>query len=58
MQGIVVMAARPGRVIREIAVNEPFPRDNRFRVSPRFSLLCAEVLEALTEAEQQGKGVA
>jgi NitT/TauT family transport system ATP-binding protein len=53
---IVVMAARPGRVIREIAVDEPFPRDDRFRVSARFTALCAEVMEALTQAQRSEGG--
>jgi NitT/TauT family transport system ATP-binding protein len=52
---IVVMAARPGRVIREIAIDAPFPRDDRFRVSPRFTQLCAEVMDALTEAQASGE---
>ena len=30
---IVVMAARPGRVIRELQVDEPYPRGEAFRTS-------------------------
>jgi NitT/TauT family transport system ATP-binding protein len=30
---VAVMAARPGRVIAEVAVDAPFPRDDEFRVS-------------------------
>ncbi len=30
---IVVMAARPGRVFAEIAVDAPYPRDDSFRTS-------------------------
>ena len=33
---IVVMAARPGRVFEEIAIDAPYPRDDAFRTSPRL----------------------
>jgi NitT/TauT family transport system ATP-binding protein len=47
---IVVMAARPGRVVAEIAVDEPYPRTNEFRVSARFNALCIQVSGALQAA--------
>ncbi len=37
---IVVMAARPGRVFDEIAVDAPYPRDEAFRTSPDYAALC------------------
>ena len=37
---IVVMAARPGRVFREIAVDAAYPRDEAFRTSPEYAALC------------------
>ncbi|MDB5893257.1 MAG: nitrate/sulfonate/bicarbonate transporter ATP-binding protein, partial [Rhodoferax sp.] len=40
---IVVMAARPGRVVADIAINEPYPRSASFRHTPRFGAWCAEV---------------
>jgi NitT/TauT family transport system ATP-binding protein len=37
---VAVMAARPGRVIAEIAVDEPYPRTDAFRLSPDFAAQC------------------
>jgi len=34
---VVVMGARPGRVLAEIAIDEPYPRDDAFRHSPAFA---------------------
>jgi NitT/TauT family transport system ATP-binding protein len=53
---IIVMAASPGRIIDEIIVDEPFPRDESFRVSTRFAKLCADVLNALSNAQQPNHG--
>jgi NitT/TauT family transport system ATP-binding protein len=47
---IVVMAARPGRIFGELAIDEPHPRDDSFRTSPRFAKLCRELSALLTEA--------
>jgi NitT/TauT family transport system ATP-binding protein len=47
---IVVMAARPGRVIREIAVDAPYPRDEDFRTSAEYAGHCRRASEALKEA--------
>ena len=47
---IVVMAARPGRVIRELAVDEPYPRAEAFRTSTAYAAHCRAASEALHEA--------
>ena len=47
---IVVMAARPGRVVAEVAVDEPYPRSEAFRTSARYNALCVEVSSALHAA--------
>jgi NitT/TauT family transport system ATP-binding protein len=47
---IVVMAARPGRVIRELAVDEPYPRHEDFRTSTAYAAHCRAASEALHEA--------
>jgi len=47
---IVVMAANPGRVFATFEVDAPFPRDESFRDSDRFALLCRELSAMLTEA--------
>ena len=47
---IVVMAARPGRIVREIANDAPLPRDADFRASPRFAETCRALSLALADA--------
>jgi NitT/TauT family transport system ATP-binding protein len=47
---IVVMAARPGRVIREVQVTEPYPRREAFRTSAEYAAHCLRVSEALAQA--------
>jgi NitT/TauT family transport system ATP-binding protein len=47
---IIVMAARPGRVVDEIVVDEPFPRTQTFRTTARYNELCIRVSEALQKA--------
>jgi NitT/TauT family transport system ATP-binding protein len=47
---IVVMAARPGRVIADIAIDEPYPRSDAFRTTPRYAQWCVEVSQALQQA--------
>ncbi len=54
---IVVMAARPGRVFREIAVDAAYPRDQAFRTSPGYAVLCREASDVLGEAITLGGGV-
>ncbi|MEM9164471.1 MAG: ABC transporter ATP-binding protein [Cyanobacteria bacterium P01_F01_bin.4] len=48
---VVVMAARPGRVIADVPIDEPHPRTDDFRTSPRFNQYCREILQQLSEAE-------
>lgn len=47
---IVVMAARPGRVIADIAVDAPYPRDEAFRTSPVYNDHCRQVSAELRAA--------
>ncbi|QHQ33873.1 ABC transporter ATP-binding protein [Algicella marina] len=47
---IVVMAARPGRVIRELRVDEAYPRDEEFRTSAKYAAYTREATAALHEA--------
>jgi NitT/TauT family transport system ATP-binding protein len=49
-QRIVVMAARPGRVIADLAVDAPYPRDEDFRTSPEYGRLCRQASETLKKA--------
>lgn len=47
---IVVMAARPGRVIRELTVDAGYPRTDDFRTTPEYARYCSQATEALHAA--------
>jgi NitT/TauT family transport system ATP-binding protein len=47
---IVVMAARPGRVVEDIEVNAPYPRDEVFRTSADYAGHTRTVSDALHRA--------
>jgi NitT/TauT family transport system ATP-binding protein len=47
---VVVMDARPGRVIAEVDIEGPRLRDERFRVSPEFMKYCQQLSDLLTFA--------
>jgi NitT/TauT family transport system ATP-binding protein len=52
-QRIVVMAARPGRVFRDLAVDAPYPRDDAFRMSALYNEHCRQASAALNEAMEE-----
>ena len=47
---VVVMAARPGRVVEEVAIDEPYPRGPEFRVSSAFSHYAKQLQDSLLRA--------
>ncbi|QIE40549.1 ABC transporter ATP-binding protein [Meridianimarinicoccus aquatilis] len=47
---IVVMAARPGRVVREVTVDAPYPRTEEFRTSADYAAHCRAASDALHSA--------
>jgi len=47
---ILVMAARPGRVVGEIAIDAPYPRGEAFRTSAPYNAFCRQVSATLHEA--------
>ncbi len=49
-QRIVVMAARPGRVFRDLIVDAPYPRGDEFRTSPLYNDNCRRTSDALHDA--------
>lgn len=49
-QRVVVMAARPGRVVDEVRIDEPYPRTADFRVSQRFSAYAKQLQDSLLRA--------
>ena len=51
---IVVMAARPGRIFDEIAVEAGYPRNEAFRTSPEYAALCRQASGILGEAIKTG----
>jgi NitT/TauT family transport system ATP-binding protein len=53
-QRVIMMAARPGRVVEDIAITEPFPRSEDFRVSPGFSRYAKQLQDSLLQASQSG----
>ena len=55
---IVVMAARPGRQIAEIAVDEPYPRGEDYRTTPQYAAHCRAASDALHSAMGTHEAVA
>ncbi len=53
-QRVVVMAARPGRVVADVAIKAPYPRDEEFRTSLDYNRYCREVSQHLAEASLKG----
>lgn len=47
---ILVMAARPGRVVDEIRIDAPYPRRDDFRTSEPYNAWCREASSALKRA--------
>jgi len=51
---IVVMAARPGRVFTELAIDAPYPRGQNFRTSAEYAASCRRTSEVLAQAMSAG----
>jgi len=51
-QRVLVMAARPGRVVDELRIDEPFPRSAAWRVSPAFGALASRLQDSLLQASE------
>jgi NitT/TauT family transport system ATP-binding protein len=51
---IVVMAARPGRVVQDIAIDAPYPRGEDFRTSTVYNEYCRRTSAALHDAIEAG----
>ena len=49
-QRIAVMAARPGRVLSELSIATPYPRDASFRTSAEYAAYCRLASARLVEA--------
>lgn len=53
---ILVMAARPGRIIADVPVDAPFPRGNAFRASLAFAQQCVALSDLVAQASQPADG--
>ena len=53
-QRVVVMAARPGRVVADVAIDAPYPRDQEFRTSLDYNHYCRDVSYHLAGASLKG----
>jgi NitT/TauT family transport system ATP-binding protein len=51
---VVVMGARPGRVLTELAIDAPYPREQNFRTSSEYVAFCRQASAALAEAMAAG----
>lgn len=49
-QRVIVMAARPGRVVEDVIIDEPYPRGPDFRVSQPFAQMARYLQDALLRA--------
>jgi NitT/TauT family transport system ATP-binding protein len=47
---VVVMAARPGRVVAEVPIEAAYPRTEEFRTSSLFNSYCRQISTALSQA--------
>jgi len=47
---VVMMAARPGRIVDEVRIDEPYPRSQDFMVSPQFSQYARRLQDSLRQA--------
>ena len=49
---VVVMAARPGRIVDEVVIDEPYPRAASFRVSTAFAAYAKRLQDSLLRASE------
>ena len=47
---VVMMAARPGRIVEEVVIDEPYPRTSDFMVSARFAEYAKRLQDSLQRA--------
>lgn len=49
---VVMMAARPGRIVEEVLIDEPYPRTPDFMVTPRFAAFAKRLQDSLLRASR------
>ena len=47
---IVVMTPRPGRIVADLPVDLPYPRDHALRTAPAYAAQCQRISGLLSEA--------
>ena len=49
-QRIIVLSPRPGRILADLAIDAPYPREEEFRLSQNYAEMAREVSRALRAA--------
>ena len=52
---VVMMAARPGRIVEQVVIAEPYPRNPDFMVTPRFAEYAKRLQDSLLRASQENE---
>jgi NitT/TauT family transport system ATP-binding protein len=52
-QRVLVMGSRPGRIVDEVVIDAPYPRDAAFRQAPVFNEACGRLNLALARATEE-----
>jgi len=50
---VIMMAARPGRIVEEVIIDEPYPRTPDFMVTPRFAQYAKRLQDSLLRASKE-----
>ena len=50
---VVMMAARPGRIVEEVVIDEPYPRAPDFMVTPRFAQYSKHLQDSLLRVSRE-----
>jgi len=54
---VIMMAARPGRIVEEVVIDEPYPRTPDFMVSPQFARHAKRLQDSLLRASSLNEEV-
>jgi len=49
---VIVMGARPGRIVADVRIAQPWPRDDAYRTSPDFNAHVRQLQDALQQASE------
>jgi NitT/TauT family transport system ATP-binding protein len=50
---VIMMAARPGRIVEEVLIDEPYPRTPDFMVTPRFAGYAKRLQDSLLRVSRE-----